>query len=1203
MIGVSEGRGLDHGPAPRRFLPSFMRVAFLASSIFVPAAAQHSSVPLLSPVEASANYNAQIQSYPAVWFADHHSANRVPVGAAQLDHVIPIAHEATALAIDPRDKALWVLTHKRVLKFDAETSLILEVDLKSISLNSKSSGDAKNKESGNEGIEDPDTLVVNPHDGSLWIGAKRTLLHVDREARLLSVWRAPDKISYLSLSLDGSVWVLMKKRLVHLSAHAIELETFDFSSEQRTHFRYLAVDALGGVVWLATDRALSQLKLADLSTGTPMEIYPATPQEEQRQGKDPDEEDVDEIGNQDDDNQRIQGITLDSATGTIWLAHKQSVLAFHRNGTPLTKLHLAQDVNRIEAIAFDSPSRVLLIGAKKKFVQVGNDGHVIAKIELRNELQALAASPLLLSPQLTVLQPSAETLTNNAKFPIVLNLGAQCNEGACDVGSTYIYGLSLDVVLNGEAIGSRFLPSDHEVVYVPTDRHPEGLNTFTAQARDAFGHLSVRISGRFTVDTTPPTFLTLSPADGSTVSTSEITLTGGLDDAAAVIVLENLASLGATVVQDDPLDFSFKIPLKPGPNEFTLVATDGAGNQTVAKLHVTLNTLSIAVTNLTSGQSIDSDRALVMGTFDGPINTGITVNGVIALTYGKQFFANAVPLNPGSNTIKVVATTLDAQSVIEELNIVSTAKALISVSASRLAPQEKRTISTHAGNGTGTYAGDNGPAIQASLRIPSDIAACGDGNMIIADTGNQRIRKITSSGFITTIAGTGGFGFSGDNEQATFAKLNRPFGVACGGDGSIYIADTYNSRIRKIDTHGIITTVAGSGVYGFSGDGGPAAEAQLRYPRGVVYAPDGAIYFSDTNNHRIRRITADGVVDTVAGDGIAGYKGDGGPASLSSLNRPSGLALGPDGSLYVADTGNYRVRRLYPDGTITTVAGTGTYGSSGDNASATEAKLSDVSDVAVDVDGTIYIADTLNNRIRRVSADGKIDTLAGTGVYGYYGDGGDASKATLARPTGVAITSGQQLYITDNYNNRIRKITTAKESGWVAFEISNLTSNTLKRIEADFDGDGVVDASDTNVGAPMKHLYPTPGVYLATFLATDSQESSYGETIAVVIEDEQQEDERFLSLWNGMNNRLVEGDIQGAGLYITPMAKQKYAAAFTVLAPHMAGIVSSYSPLQRVSVSPGIGEYTVVREIDGRKHLHFIYFLRDTDGVWRLDAM
>ncbi|AZT84803.1 hypothetical protein EHN06_15270 [Marinobacter sp. NP-4(2019)] len=337
-------------------------------------------------------------------------------------------------------------------------------------------------------------------------------------------------------------------------------------------------------------------------------------------------------------------------------------------------------------------------------------------------------------------------------------------------------------------------------------------------------------------------------------------------------------------------------------------------------------------------------------------------------------------------------------------------------------------IDTVAGNGRRGFAGDGGPATAARLNYPSDVAVDAEGNLYFADFRNHRIRRMSPEGTINTVAGTGDAGFSGDGGPATDARLNYPSGVAVDAEGNLYIADAYNSRIRRISPDGTITTVAGTGDEGFSGDGGAATAALLNDPRGVTLDAAGNLYIADTRNHRIRRVSPDGTISTVAGNGKWGFSGDGGPATAARLVYPQGVAVDAAGNLYIADAGNHRIRRVSPDGTISTVAGsdtgvTGAFGGfSGDGGPATAAELNSPDGVAVGAAGNLYISDTGNHRIRRVSPDGIISTVAGIGKWGSSGDGGPATAARVVYPQGVAVDPAGNLYIADYYNHRIRRV-------------------------------------------------------------------------------------------------------------------------------------------------------------------------------------
>ena len=328
--------------------------------------------------------------------------------------------------------------------------------------------------------------------------------------------------------------------------------------------------------------------------------------------------------------------------------------------------------------------------------------------------------------------------------------------------------------------------------------------------------------------------------------------------------------------------------------------------------------------------------------------------------------------------------------------------------------------------GLAGYAGDGGFAVDARLDNPFDVAVDAAGYVFVADRYNHRIRMIGPDGIIATFAGTGDAGFGGDGGPSTEADLNRPVGVAVDAAGYVYVADRLNHRIRRITTDGTIETIAGTGTDGYSGDGGPATEAQFDEPTGVAVDTAGNVYVADSQNHTVRRIGLGGTIETIAGTGSFGYTGDGGPATQARLTFPLDVAADASGSVYVADTFNQRIRRIGTDGTIETIAGTGTEGYGGDGGPAIEALFDNPSGVAVSAAGYIFVADWGNHRIRRIAPDGTIVTFAGTGVGGYGGDGGAAVQAQLLASSGVTVDAMGRVYIADASSHRVRVVDLAE---------------------------------------------------------------------------------------------------------------------------------------------------------------------------------
>jgi DNA-binding CsgD family transcriptional regulator/sugar lactone lactonase YvrE len=355
----------------------------------------------------------------------------------------------------------------------------------------------------------------------------------------------------------------------------------------------------------------------------------------------------------------------------------------------------------------------------------------------------------------------------------------------------------------------------------------------------------------------------------------------------------------------------------------------------------------------------------------------------------------------------------------------------IAIAAGWLTPAagpEQPTIKTVAGTGQLAFSVDGGLATATALVHPLAVAIGPGGETYIAE--GNRVREVRRDGRIVTLAGTGEAGYSGDDGQARLAQLNSPQGLAVDSGGNVYIADSLNHCIRRVAGDGTIATVAGTGKAGDSGDNGPAIRAQLVLPVGVAIGFGDTLLIADTGNNKVREVASNGVISTIAGTGEAGYRGDGGQATYAVLNAPTGLAFDAEGNLYIADSLNERVRKVDVNDVIVTAAGNGTAGFGGDAGPATDASLDLATNplggsgqgVAVDTQGNLYIADAQNHRVRRVDVRGTITTVAGTGQVGGAGDGGAAARAELNVPVGVAVDAYGAVYVADAEDNRVRRI-------------------------------------------------------------------------------------------------------------------------------------------------------------------------------------
>ncbi|MBK9166677.1 MAG: hypothetical protein IPM24_04345 [Bryobacterales bacterium] len=314
-----------------------------------------------------------------------------------------------------------------------------------------------------------------------------------------------------------------------------------------------------------------------------------------------------------------------------------------------------------------------------------------------------------------------------------------------------------------------------------------------------------------------------------------------------------------------------------------------------------------------------------------------------------------------------------------------------------------------AGDGTFGFSGDGGPAVEAQLNTPSGLALAPDGSLYIADRANHRVRRLSATGTLATFAGTGAAGPATGATVPTEAAVAGPAGLSLDSSGTLWIAESAGHRIRKVTSAGLLATAAGTGTAGFDADGRPAGATALSAPSHAILDGAGNLYIADSGNHRVRRVGLDGTVRTIAGTGAAGFSGDGGPAAAAQLRSPSALAFDSSGNLYIADTGNNRIRRVAADGTIRTYTGH-------------TAPLSAPRGLAVSPDGTLFIADSGHHRVLRHTPAGEITEIAGRGVPGFSGDGGDALSAHLDTPAALALDSAGALYVADSGNNRVRRI-------------------------------------------------------------------------------------------------------------------------------------------------------------------------------------
>jgi sugar lactone lactonase YvrE len=584
--------------------------------------------------------------------------------------------------------------------------------------------------------------------------------------------------------------------------------------------------------------------------------------------------------------------------------------------------------------------------------------------------------------------------TTNCTFQVIVN-DTQAPSIGCpstvtvstDSGLCTASGVNLGVPSTNDNCGVATVVNNAAASY------PVGTNAVIWTVTDIHGNSATCTQQVIVVDNQKPTINCptniVTSADPGQCSKSNVTYTATATDNCTNVTVSCTPASGST----------FAI----GTNSVSCTAIDGSGNTNSCKFTVTLvddeppvvSCPTNIVTSVDPGQCAKSNVTYSATASDNCTNVTLSYNPPSGSTF---------PI--GTTTVYVNATDASGNS------------AAITVFGD---------INTDAGNGSAGYSGDGGAATSARLNSPYQVAVDSSGNLFIADLNNQRIRRVdAATGIITTVAGDGSAGYSGDGGAATNASLQYPTAVALDRSGNLFISDYGNARIRRVDAAtGIITTVAGSGSAGYSGDGGAATNASLKFTYGVVLDRAGNLFIADEGNDRIRRVdAATGIITTVAGNGSIGYSGDGGAATNAKLDGPFNVALDRAGNLFIADFYNARIRRVdVATGIITTVAGNGSAGYSGDGGAATNTKLFGPFGVTLDRAGNLFIADWFNYRVRRVDAGtGIITTVAGNGSSGYSGDGGAATNARLTDPTGVELDRAGNLFIADLNGQRVRRV-------------------------------------------------------------------------------------------------------------------------------------------------------------------------------------
>ena len=560
-----------------------------------------------------------------IWFSHDDTIRHVQTDTNQVIGVVPLRNPHR-LVMDAASCGVWTLDKhdRRLLRYSAEG--VLEIDLRVESLDRR--------------LDEVELLQLDPYDGSLWIADERRLVHVSSSGQLLAGTSAPGEVRRMRVALDQSLWVLGKRELWRFDAQGSLLASYALGRHLAADARHLAVDSMGGWIWLADERELARLNLARPDE-SPLRIRLK---------------------------REINGLALDPFTGNVWVAHEEALLAYSRNGALIQSAELeGLRIRKAETLAFDPVSRSLWVGAEKSVSRFTDTGQFVIRFPARDGDEALGVPAFKLEPTLKLVRPPQGALSSSPKPAFTLSYGALCNSQSCEFSNEYLAGFSVTALLNKQPVGSSFVfdPATAEAAFTPSARLPEGTNSFSMQVKDRFGHLSNVIDTTFTVDTIAPAFGPITPPGGTVLPTPQVTLQGSISEPGTAVLLQNAHALNPQgpnpqIPQPPNFPFSWGLTLLPGNNPIQISAVDPAGNATSQLLTLAHQPagLSVSVTQPADGASVADERILVSGAVTGPENTGVSVNGVAANVAEGRFYA-LVPLVLGGNKLTVTATAFD----------------------------------------------------------------------------------------------------------------------------------------------------------------------------------------------------------------------------------------------------------------------------------------------------------------------------------------------------------------------------------------------------------------------------------------------------------------------------------------------------------------------------------------------------------------
>lgn len=555
-----------------------------------------------------------VSSEPSVWFAEHKQVHRINGVTGSVNKSIPIPHEATDIAIDQTDYSVWVLMHQHLIKISSDTNIVVEKSLKD-EINTSS----------------PGQMEIDPYRGNIWIASGKTVLALDRNAKLINQISLEKPVADLVINPDGGINVLSDGMLhtYTVSGNAVSVINSNDYIDKPGH---LEIDWINNIQWLANKKKIVAITTG--SGGFSRKEYTVT------------------------DAAGIKDIQQDILTGRLWVITNSYVRAYNSRKTdPVVEFKIPERFASSEQLAVGSVGKSLWVGTKKDVVQFNENGAILTETKIQNEFEALTATSYAPVPQIQFINPPA--LTNNSKPNVDLLLGASCGLHECELPQSWYQSLGIDSTLNGRQIGREYVINGNIARYVPPVRLPEGENNATAIVTDIYGNSSSFVPHSFIVDTIPPKFIKFDPANGAKVPYPDLVIEGSVDDATAVIALENMAGIGGEVVRSNPLDFAFKVPLTVGINTFVFSAIDPAGNRSETTFTITRTAaIELTISSPKDQDVISGNRVDVTGTVSGIAGITVKVNDTDAVIQpDSTYIANDVPLVAGLNILEVTATT------------------------------------------------------------------------------------------------------------------------------------------------------------------------------------------------------------------------------------------------------------------------------------------------------------------------------------------------------------------------------------------------------------------------------------------------------------------------------------------------------------------------------------------------------------------